>query len=272
MRPGERSVRTWRDGAPARELFELPDWMRIAESLTTARLIYFSGITLSLYSNNGLGRLFAVLEVARQQGAKVAFDGNFRPRGWKGDLRARARYSSKRSSASISRCRPSTTKPCCGAIPARKRRSRGCKPSVSARSWSRTAPTALSSQAPALRIRAGPGSRGAGRYDRGRRWLQRRLPRGTAFRQRSGAGCRRRASARRQRHPPPGSVGASQRRRNALNATTPGEAPPARHEARRGSLWRETWKNPASSGRTRRRRRASCSRARRRERCSSRDL
>ena len=29
---------------------------------------------------------FAVLEVARQQGAKVAFDGNFRPRGWKGDL------------------------------------------------------------------------------------------------------------------------------------------------------------------------------------------
>ena len=73
-------------GAPARELFELPDWMRVAESLITARLIYFSGITLSLYSNSGLGRLFAVLEVARQQGAKVAFDGNFRPRGWKGDL------------------------------------------------------------------------------------------------------------------------------------------------------------------------------------------
>jgi 2-dehydro-3-deoxygluconokinase len=83
---GGRGVRAWRDGAPARELFELPDWMRIAESLATARLIYFSGITLSLYSNNGLGRLFAVLEVARQQGAKVAFDGNFRPRGWKGDL------------------------------------------------------------------------------------------------------------------------------------------------------------------------------------------
>ena len=83
---GERSVRTWREGAPARELFELPDWMRVAESLVAARLIYFSGITLSLYSNNGLGRFLAVLEVARQQGAKVAFDGNFRPRGWKGDL------------------------------------------------------------------------------------------------------------------------------------------------------------------------------------------
>jgi 2-dehydro-3-deoxygluconokinase len=85
-RSGERSVRAWREGAPAGELFELADWMRIAESLTTARLIYFSGITLSLYSTNGLGRFLAVLEVARQQGAKVAFDGNFRPRGWKGDL------------------------------------------------------------------------------------------------------------------------------------------------------------------------------------------
>ena len=80
------ATRCWREGSPAPELFELPDWMRIAEALAAARLIYFSGITLSLYSNNGLGRLFAVLEVARQQGAKVAFDGNFRPRGWQGDL------------------------------------------------------------------------------------------------------------------------------------------------------------------------------------------
>jgi 2-dehydro-3-deoxygluconokinase len=81
-----RSTRYWRDGAPAGELFELPDWMKIAEALAGAKLIYFSGITLSLYSNNGLGRLFAVLEAARLQGAKVAFDGNFRPHGWKGDL------------------------------------------------------------------------------------------------------------------------------------------------------------------------------------------
>jgi 2-dehydro-3-deoxygluconokinase len=85
-RSGERIARVWADGAPARELFELSDWMRIAQSLISARLIYFSGITLSLYSNNGLGRLFAALEVARAQGAKIAFDGNFRPAGWKGNL------------------------------------------------------------------------------------------------------------------------------------------------------------------------------------------
>jgi 2-dehydro-3-deoxygluconokinase len=85
-RAGERISRVWAEGAPARQLFELPDWMRVAQSLVAARLIYFSGITLSLYSNNGLGRLFAALELARQQGAKVAFDGNFRPAGWQGNL------------------------------------------------------------------------------------------------------------------------------------------------------------------------------------------
>jgi len=83
---GERSFRYWRDAAPARDLFELPDWMRIAQGLLSARLIYFSGISLSLYSNDGLGRFLALLEAARQQGVKVAFDGNYRPRLWKGDL------------------------------------------------------------------------------------------------------------------------------------------------------------------------------------------
>jgi 2-dehydro-3-deoxygluconokinase len=83
---GDRVARVWSEDAPARDLFEMADWMRIAESLVSARLIYFSGVSLSLYSNNGLGRLFAALEVARQQGAKVAFDGNFRPAGWKGNL------------------------------------------------------------------------------------------------------------------------------------------------------------------------------------------
>ena len=83
---GERRFRYWRGEAPARELFELPDWNKVAEAMVGARLIYFSGVTLSLYSNVGLGRLLAILELARQQGTKVAFDGNFRPHGWKGDL------------------------------------------------------------------------------------------------------------------------------------------------------------------------------------------
>src|ERR1700677_2017466 len=83
---GERVPRYWGEAPRARELFERPDWMLVAQEMVAARLIYFSGITLSLYSNNGVGRFLALLEAARQQGAKVAFDGNFRPRGWQGDL------------------------------------------------------------------------------------------------------------------------------------------------------------------------------------------
>jgi 2-dehydro-3-deoxygluconokinase len=83
---GERKFFYWRDTSPARELFELPEWAAIAEALLSARLVYFSGVTLSLYSNTGLGRFLAALELARRQGVIVAFDGNFRPRGWKGDV------------------------------------------------------------------------------------------------------------------------------------------------------------------------------------------
>jgi 2-dehydro-3-deoxygluconokinase len=88
---GGRRTSYWRETSPARDLFELPGWPQIAETLLGARLIYFSGITLSLYSNAGVGRLLAVLEMARKNGVTIAFDGNFRPHGWKGDLgRARA--------------------------------------------------------------------------------------------------------------------------------------------------------------------------------------
>src|SRR5262249_12897600 len=83
---GTRHCYEWRGQAPARELFELPDWGRIAEGVSKAKLVYFSGITLSLYSNVGLGRFLALIETVRQQGIKIAFDPNFRPRGWRGDL------------------------------------------------------------------------------------------------------------------------------------------------------------------------------------------
>ncbi|MFL6798641.1 MAG: sugar kinase [Xanthobacteraceae bacterium] len=83
---GARRLYDWRGEAPVRDMFELADWSRVADGLITAKIVYFSGITLSLFSNTGVGRFLAVLEAARQQGVKVAFDGNFRPRGWRGDL------------------------------------------------------------------------------------------------------------------------------------------------------------------------------------------
>src|SRR5262249_11782925 len=87
---GTRRIFPWGEGAPVRDLFELPEWSRVAEGMLTARMVYFSGITLSLFSNVGLGRFLATLELARRAGVRVAFDCNFRPAGWKGDV-ARAR-------------------------------------------------------------------------------------------------------------------------------------------------------------------------------------
>lgn len=82
---GERTFYYWRDRAPARELFELPEAGRIVEALQRAALIYFSGITLSLYSVRGLDLFEAGLRAAKQSGALVAMDSNYRPRGWGGD-------------------------------------------------------------------------------------------------------------------------------------------------------------------------------------------
>src|ERR1043166_1086680 len=69
---GERKFFYWRDTSPARELFELPEWGMIAEALLSARLVYFSGVTLSLYSNTRLGRLLAPPAPAPHQGGTLA--------------------------------------------------------------------------------------------------------------------------------------------------------------------------------------------------------
>lgn len=92
--PAGRNAEIWRDSSPARQMFELPGWDRIAEQLVAADMIYFSGVTLSLFSNVGLGRMLAALEFGRERGAQIAFDSNWRFASWRGDdQRARAVFS-----------------------------------------------------------------------------------------------------------------------------------------------------------------------------------
>ncbi len=88
---GERTFHYWRDRSPARDLFDAPDARTIVAAIESASLVYLSGITLSLYSAAGLDRLAASLDRARNNGATIAMDGNYRPRGWVGDTdRARS--------------------------------------------------------------------------------------------------------------------------------------------------------------------------------------
>jgi len=79
---GERRFFHWRDSAAARSLMDLPQTPEILNSLAGYDVIYLSAITLSLYDGEGRARLFASLKRARENGARFAFDTNFRARGW----------------------------------------------------------------------------------------------------------------------------------------------------------------------------------------------
>ena len=79
---GERRFSYWRETAAARLLFQAPEGRDIIEAIGTYDLAYLSGISLSLYGDSGRERLFDVLRDARAKGRRVAFDTNFRPRGW----------------------------------------------------------------------------------------------------------------------------------------------------------------------------------------------
>ena len=78
---GERSFLYWRDRAPAREFFDRADGAAL-ERLSKFDWLYFSGISLSLYGEKGRARLTELLAMTRRRGGRVAFDSNYRGRGW----------------------------------------------------------------------------------------------------------------------------------------------------------------------------------------------
>jgi 2-dehydro-3-deoxygluconokinase len=79
---GERRFFHWRENAAARLLMDLPETGVILNSLAAYHAVYFSAITLSIYSEEGRARLFGALRRARQERTRIVFDTNFRARGW----------------------------------------------------------------------------------------------------------------------------------------------------------------------------------------------
>ncbi|CAN5430264.1 sugar kinase [soil metagenome] len=88
---GERSFYYWRDRSPARELFDTAG-PELDDRLLAFDILYTSGISLSIYSEAGRGRLYGLFDRLRAQGGHVVFDGNYRPRGWPGPESARAAF------------------------------------------------------------------------------------------------------------------------------------------------------------------------------------
>jgi 2-dehydro-3-deoxygluconokinase len=79
---GERSFTYWRDRSAVRDFFALPQSAALMDQAAAADLLFLSGITLSLFDSDGCRRIAEVADQVRARGGIVAFDGNFRPRGW----------------------------------------------------------------------------------------------------------------------------------------------------------------------------------------------
>jgi 2-dehydro-3-deoxygluconokinase len=79
---GERRFFHWRESAAARSLLDLAETEGLLQSLASYDLVYLSAISLSIYTESGRGRLLAASREARRRGTRIAFDTNFRARGW----------------------------------------------------------------------------------------------------------------------------------------------------------------------------------------------
>jgi 2-dehydro-3-deoxygluconokinase len=79
---GERSFAYWRETAAVRELFDLADTVTRRRVITGCDLFYHSLITTAVLNDNGRVALLLLAGLIRNQGGRVAFDGNYRPRLW----------------------------------------------------------------------------------------------------------------------------------------------------------------------------------------------
>lgn len=77
---GERSFTYYRSRSPARGLFGAGH--DLADGLGGHDVLYLSAVTLQLLTDKARRRLWELLARAREQGARVVFDSNYRPAGW----------------------------------------------------------------------------------------------------------------------------------------------------------------------------------------------
>lgn len=79
---GERSFTYWRNESAARAFFECDGIDGLLQAAGWCSIIYLSGITLSLFDDAGRARIAGLARAVRANGGKVAFDSNYRARGW----------------------------------------------------------------------------------------------------------------------------------------------------------------------------------------------
>jgi len=89
---GERSFTYWRGQSAVRDFFALAYADTLLDRAAEADLLFLSGITLSLFDSAGRSQIAELADRVRQRGGMVAFDGNYRPRGWSSPLEAESAF------------------------------------------------------------------------------------------------------------------------------------------------------------------------------------
>ncbi|WP_016956514.1 sugar kinase [Catenovulum agarivorans] len=88
---GERFFTYWRKGSAASKIIELLDGQNSLE-FSSDTVIYFSGISLAILSDEDKDKLLAYLNTYQQQGLKIAFDPNYRERLWRDKQHAQSYF------------------------------------------------------------------------------------------------------------------------------------------------------------------------------------
>ena len=86
---GERTFHYWRGQSAARHFFKLDGANDAFAEAASASLLYLTGITLSIFSAEERARLVDLASTIRSNGGHVAFDPNYRAKGWNSAADAR---------------------------------------------------------------------------------------------------------------------------------------------------------------------------------------
>lgn len=85
---GERSFNYWRKDSAATQMLKMLKELGGVSALPASEIIFFSGISLAILSDEDKAYLFDVIEGMRKKGSKIAFDPNYRAKMWRDEQHA----------------------------------------------------------------------------------------------------------------------------------------------------------------------------------------
>jgi 2-dehydro-3-deoxygluconokinase len=85
----ERSFTYWRSESAARAMMDCPGFQNALDKTATTNFLYITGITLSILNDVGRVKISHLAQKVRANGGEVAFDINYRERGWQDSRSAR---------------------------------------------------------------------------------------------------------------------------------------------------------------------------------------